>query len=79
MKHLIKYLPIVCLFLVTGRGKDNGNSGESTGGGKLAVSATELIFISEGEEKTFTIESDSVWIISCVDTWCIRRRKMRFC
>lgn len=70
MKHLIKYLPIVCLFLVTGCGKDNGNSVESTGGGKLAVSATELIFISEGEEKTFTIESDSEWIISCVDTWC---------
>ena len=75
MKKLILSFMILSTLLIS-CGKDsgtddpnnpNGNGGEQT---TLTISPNELTFKSEGEEKTFSITSNSDWIITNPSTWC---------
>ena len=75
MKKLILSFMILSTLLIS-CGKDSGtddpndpkgNGGEQT---TLTISPNELTFKSEGEEKTFSITSNSDWIITNPSTWC---------
>lgn len=75
MRKLI-FLFILLSTLLANCGKDSGtddpndpkgNGGEQT---TLTISPNELTFKSEGEEKTFSITSNSDWIITNPSTWC---------
>ena len=78
MRNAIIYLTMLVQLssFFIGCGKDNGtddpnnpngNGGEQT---TLTISPSELTFKSEGEEKTFSITSNSDWIITNPSTWC---------
>lgn len=78
MRNAIIYLTMLIQLssFFIGCGKDNGtddpnnpngNGGEQT---TLTISPNELTFKSEGEEKTFSITSNSDWIITNPSTWC---------
>ena len=78
MRNAIIYLTMLVQLssFFIGCGKDNGtddpnnpngNGGEQT---TLTISPNELTFKSEGEEKTFSITSNSDWIITNPSTWC---------
>ena len=56
------------IFVFITCGKDSPTS--SIGKDNLVLSTIDLIFLSEGEEKTFTITCDSDWTISCAAPWC---------
>lgn len=76
LRYVIIFLSTTLTFFFSSCGKDsgtddpnnpNGNGGEQT---TLTISPNELTFKSEGEEKTFTITSNSNWTITNPSTWC---------
>ena len=73
-KFIFSFILLATFFISCGKdsgtndpNNPNGNGGEQP---TLTLSLTELTFKSAGEEKTFTITSNSNWTITNPSTWC---------
>lgn len=75
MRECIVYLLVVISIVSCGKGREEGidpNDNENGGGetSTLSLSETDLVFTSEGGEKTFKITTNSDWTISNLSPWC---------
>ena len=73
-KFIFSFILLATFFISCGKdsGTDDPNNPNGNGGEQptLTLSLTELTFKSAGEEKTFTITSNSNWTITNPSTWC---------
>ena len=60
---------LACLFAGCSDDKEDNGGGDEGGTSELAVSPEELVFGSEGGEKTFTIRTEEYWQVGYPVFW----------